>query len=52
MVDMRAHTPQSLLLSPGCFTCATRPVASRFCAPGHTALWPLGAMRTVLTAMS
>ena len=51
-MDMRAHTPQSLLLPSGCFTCAARAVARRFSAPGHTVLWPLGAMRTVLTAVS
>ena len=51
MADMRAHTPQSLELPSGCFTCAARAVASGFSAPGHTVLCPLGAMRTILTAM-
>ena len=52
MVDMRAHRPRSLVLPSGCFTCAARAVASRFSSPGHTVLCPLGAMRTVLAAMS
>ena len=52
MVDIRAHTQQSLLSPSGCFTRAARAAASRFSAPGHTILWPLGAMRTVWTAMS
>ena len=50
--DMRAHTPQSLVLPAGCCTCAARASASRRSAPGHFALWPLGAMRIVRTAMS
>ena len=50
--DMRAHTPQSLVLPAGRCTCAARASASRCSAPGHPALWPLGAMRIVRTAMS
>ena len=50
--DMRAHTPQSLVLPALCCTCAARPSASRCSAPGHPAFWPLGAMRIVRTAMS
>ena len=52
MVDMWAHTPQSLSLPSGCFASAARAVASKFSATGHTVLWPLGAMRTILTATS
>ena len=37
-VDMRAHTPQSLLLPAGCCTCVALAVASRCSAPGHPAL--------------
>ena len=51
-VDMRAHTPQSLLLPAGCCACAARAVASRCSARGHPSLWPLGAMRIVRAAMS
>ena len=51
MADNNVHTPQSLALPVGCLACAARAVASRFSAPGHTALPSLGAMRIVLTAM-
>ena len=51
-MDIRAHTPQSLLLPTGCCTCAARAVASRCSAPGHPAPCPLAAMRIVQTAMS
>ena len=51
-VDSNAHTPQSVLMPARCCTCAALLTVSMSSACGHTDLCPLGAMRSVLTAVS